>query len=258
MKSNSNILNGFFTAFSMYSIIPMPQIEWNKNTMKYALCFFPLVGGIIGTAIYFWCKLCILLSLSGFLFAAGMVIIPLLISGAIHMDGFIDTSDALYSRRDIEKKLEILKDPHVGAFGVIMCVVYLIAYFGISGQLYESPQYIAILALVYPLSRSLSALSIVSFKTAKNTGLANIFSNNADKKAVKIVMIIYIALLLVGMIFLNVIVGLCVFVVSVVCFWLYKRLCYKQFGGITGDLAGYFVQVLEFIVLLAVTVGGLV
>lgn len=43
-----------------------------------------------------------------------MTLLPLIVSGGIHLDGLVDTADALYSRRETEKKLEILKDPHVG------------------------------------------------------------------------------------------------------------------------------------------------
>ncbi len=253
-----NIFKGIITAFSMYSTIPMPQLKWDKNSMKYAMCFFPLVGAIIGGLIYLLSFICSYFELNAILFSAGMVLIPLLISGAIHLDGFIDTSDALYSRRELEKKLEILKDPHVGAFGVIMCVTYLILQFGLYGQLYNNTKYIMLIVIGYVLSRSLSGLSIVSFKTAKNTGLAHIFSSNADKKTVKIVLSIYILILFTLMLLVDLVVGGIAILVSAIWFLLYKRLCYKQFGGLTGDLAGYFLQILELLFIFIAMIGGLI
>lgn len=253
-----DIIKGFFTAFSMYSIIPMPQTEWNKGSMKYALCFFPFVGLVIGAVIYLWKLLCTYLGFNAFLFSAGMVILPILISGAIHLDGLIDTSDAIYSRRDREKKLEILKDPHIGAFGVIICVLYLILQFGFWGQFSINTKYIYIIMAGFVLSRSLSGLSIVSFQTASNTGLAHIFSNGADKKTVKFVMLIYIIIISVFLLYINLFIGSLTIIVSLIWFIIYKNICYNDFGGITGDLAGYFLQILELFILIIATIGGVV
>ncbi|MEG0692244.1 MAG: adenosylcobinamide-GDP ribazoletransferase [Oscillospiraceae bacterium] len=250
-----NLLSGLVTALSMYSIMPMPQIEWNKNTMKYAMCFFPLIGFIIAGVVYGFTLLCKFLGLNAMLFASVLVLIPIIISGAIHLDGLIDTGDAVYSRLPKERKLEILKDPHVGAFGVILCVGYFILSFGVAGQFYENTSLLLILCLGYVLSRSYSALAIVTFQTAKNSGLAYIFSDNASKKTVKYTSILYIILSVIGMLFVNVVCGIIAIVLSVIGFWLFKTFCYKQFGGLTGDLAGYLLCILEFMMLVIATFG---
>lgn len=252
------LIKGCVTAFSMYSTIPMPQLEWDKDSMKYALCFFPVVGAVNGVMIILWNLLCTSLGLGVLLYSAGMVLIPLAITGAIHLDGLIDTSDARYSRRELEKKLEILKDPHVGAFGVIMCVCYLIAQFGIFGQFYLDTTFVYVVALGFVLSRAMSGLSIVSFKTAKNTGLAHIFSDGADKKRVRTVMLIYIAVIFIAIFIINIWIGAVFALVSTAWFLLYRRMCYKEFGGITGDLAGFFLQILELLILVIATVGGMI
>lgn len=243
------ILNGFITALSMYSIVPMPQIEWNKDTMKYAMCFFPLVGIIIGALVWLWTWVCITFGVAPLLFCAVLVLIPVICSGAIHIDGLIDTSDAIYSRQTKERKLEILKDPHVGAFGIIICCGYFILSLGGAAQFYQNPKFLIILCLGYILSRSMSSLSIVSFKTAKNSGLAHVFSDNADKKAVQITSIIYIILTVLAMIFLNVTIGSLVFAICMLWLLLFKRICYKGFGGLTGDLAGFLLCVTELMIL---------
>ena len=108
-------LEPMIIAFSMYSKIPMPRIEWNKENMKYTMCFFPLIGVVTGAIIY----------LAGMfldgnifskvhsgrlMFAAVMTLIPVFVSGGIHLDGFMDTMDALGSWGDKEKKLEICLD----------------------------------------------------------------------------------------------------------------------------------------------------
>ena len=82
-------------AFSTYSKLPMPQVEWSQQNMRYAVCFFPMVGVAAGGLLLGWCWLCQLLALTPALRAAGGVVIPLLVSGGIHMDGWCDTADAL-------------------------------------------------------------------------------------------------------------------------------------------------------------------
>ena len=91
--------NSFKIAFSMYSKIPMPKTDWNKENMKYALCFFPLVGLAIGIIFYLWSLLAKFLALGNIFTTAIYTIIPILITGGIHMDGFVDSMDAINSTK---------------------------------------------------------------------------------------------------------------------------------------------------------------
>ncbi|MBQ4275848.1 MAG: adenosylcobinamide-GDP ribazoletransferase, partial [Lachnospiraceae bacterium] len=114
------IIRSFLIALSMYSKIPVPRCEWKEEDMKYVFIFFPLIGIVIGGLIYGWNYLCRYFELPDILRVCITAAIPIIITGGIHADGFMDTMDALHSYRDKEKKLEILKDPHIGAFSVIM------------------------------------------------------------------------------------------------------------------------------------------
>jgi adenosylcobinamide-GDP ribazoletransferase len=234
----------------------MPKTNWDKSSMKYALCFFPFVGMVIGFFVYLLTVICVNLELNFLLFCAIMVALPIIISGGIHLDGFIDTSDAIFSRQAKEKKLEILKDSHIGAFALISCAIYIILQFGLWGQFYDNKKFVLIIMLGFILSRALSALSIVSFKTANNSGIAYLFSDSADKKAVKIVVSLYILILAIFMLYISIFIGMIALLASLVWFLIYKRICYNAFGGITGDLAGYFLQISELIILGAVVIGG--
>ena len=117
--SKMNIIKSICVAFSMYSKIPMPRVEWNEKNMKYAMCFFPLIGAVIGGLMLLVRFLCGRFGFNTSVYAVVMTALPVLVSGGIHTDGFIDTVDALSSYGDKEKKLEILKDPHTGAFAII-------------------------------------------------------------------------------------------------------------------------------------------
>ena len=219
----NQLWNSFKIAFSMYSRIPVPGSEWTKEHMKYTLCFFPAVGVIVGLLVICWSDFSRFLDFGMPARTAGLTLIPVIVTGGIHMDGFMDTADALGSFRGREKKLLILKDPHCGAFAVLSCVCYFLAYGGAVSEIGRGN--LLILAWGFVLSRALSAFSIASFPMAKETGLA------AGSAAV--------------MCFLNPAAGLLCIGGAVLSFVWYYRISMKQFGGITGDLAGWFLQICE-------------
>ncbi len=251
MKS---IINSFIIAFSMYSKVPMPKASWNEDNMKYVMCFFPLIGAVIGAVIIGWDYIGNVLSISHVPQTIIMVLIPIVITGGIHMDGFLDTTDALKSYQAAPKKLEILKDPHAGAFAIIACVGYYFLNFGVWYDM-KSSNYL-IMAISYILSRALSGLAVVTFPLAKNSGLAVTFSNQAKKKATRITMMFFIVTCAIGMIFINPYLGTACFVSAMVVFAYCRRMAIREFGGITGDIAGYFLQVCELTMAMCVMIGG--
>ena len=91
------IIKSFFIAFSMYSKIPMPQFQWKDEDMRYALCFFPWVGAVIGALWYLWKWFCDRFAVGTLCYVAVGTAIPILITGGFHVDGFLDTCDALHS-----------------------------------------------------------------------------------------------------------------------------------------------------------------
>ena len=247
-----NLIQSCIIAFSMYSRIPMPKVEWTEKGMKYALCFFPMVGIVIGVCLEGAYKLTRFLQLSDGFFGAAAVAIPIVITGGIHMDGFFDTIDALYSYESRERKLEILQDPHTGAFALIWGGVYYLISYGIWSNL-SSPA-IHLLCGSFILSRGFSGLAVVTFPMAKNTGLCAAFSGNAHKKITAVVMVIFIVFSGILMIKVDFICGAAGISAAAGIFFYYYRVSKKQFGGITGDLAGYFLQLCELTTALAVIV----
>ena len=248
-----SVLKGFVIAFSMYSKIPMPRVEWEQKNMKYALCFFPFVGLVIGALVYFWYGLCIHFEVSAVIRTAVMVCIPVILTGGIHVDGLLDTIDAISSNKPKEEKLRILSDPHAGAFAIIYCVIYFILMFAFAYEV--TPFSIVIISLTFVLSRAMSAFSIVAFKMAKDTGLARTFSDMSAKIIVGITSLVYIFACIFLMMWYNIFIGGIAIAVAILTFLYYRYKSYKNFGGITGDLCGYFLQLCELIILICV-VGG--
>ena len=120
------IIKSILIAFAMYSKIPLPMIDWDKRYMKYAICFFPLVGSVIGLIIFAFWKIQSFFNIGVFLRSVIILLIPIFVTGGIHLDGFMDTMDAINSYQPRERKMEILSDPHLGAFSVITFIVYIL------------------------------------------------------------------------------------------------------------------------------------
>jgi len=206
------------------------------------MCFFPLVGAVLGmcsAGVYFGLGA---LGFNGSSRALVLAVVPILVTGGIHMDGYLDTVDAKSSWKSMEERLLILKDPHMGAFACIYGIVYLLlsaAFWGEAGT-GEMPN----IAMGYIFSRILSALSVVTFRKAKKEGMAAA-SANASSGLVRWVLILELAVCAAAMTAVCLPYGLVSLAVGICCFGWYHHMAYKSFGGITGDLAGYFLQVCE-------------
>ena len=244
-------------AFSMYSAIPMPQVMWNEQNMKYMLGFFPLIGLVQAALLIGWVYLAQALSVGTVLFAAVAALIPLFVTGGIHLDGFCDTVDALASHQTREKKLEILKDPHAGAFAIAGCGVYLLFYAAAFSEL--SPEAFPGIAGVFVMSRALSGYSVVTFPKAKKDGLVTAFAKGASQAptAVSGILLCWLAggffwILLTG----GLVMALAAGAGAAAAFLWYRRMALREFGGITGDLAGYFLQMAELFMIGAAALAG--
>ena len=252
-------MNGFYSlliAVSMYSRIPVPMVNWTKERMAYVMCWFPIVGVLIGIILELWIKVGEYLKFSPAIIGLVGTVIPVLATGGIHMDGFLDTWDALGSCREQEKKLEILKDPHVGAFGVISCCLYFLVYGGLMCELAIRGR-LGLLLPVFVMERAFSGLSVVFFPCAKKSGLAAAFSDGAKWRAAAVSLAVWLCAALGtaclvgswggnGTLFgRGALFALGLLAVQGAVFFWYRHKSLKEFGGITGDLAGWFLQICE-------------
>jgi len=243
------MLKGLFVAFRTYSRLPVPVTEWNASSMKYAMCFFPLIGAVIGAFQFLWMWIAGLLGCGPILYGAVACAIPLLVTGGIHMDGYCDTVDALSSQQDREQRLRILKDPNAGAFAVIFAGVWLILYFAAFTGV-GSFRDLWIVGFGYVTSRALSGLAVVTFPGARKQGMLVSFADSADRTRVIGFMLAYLLISAIFLVVLGGLRGILAAIVNGLVFWYYHHMSMRKFGGITGDLAGWFVQMAELAALL--------
>jgi adenosylcobinamide-GDP ribazoletransferase len=250
MNGGTGNMQSLIIAFAMYSKIPMPRVDWNEKNMRYAFCWFPLIGLVIGLLELAVFCLLTFFQVGGMLKGALLTALPLIITGGIHLDGFMDTTDARSSYGDREKKLAILKDSHVGAFAVIGCGLYLLVSAGCWSE--AGIRGMQVMMMGFVLERALSGLAAVNFKGARENGMLASFREPAKKRTVSRVLAVT-ALIAVAVMACFWLVGaiVCTLAALAVFGW-YHHMAMKEFGGTTGDLAGWFLQTCELAMLLVV------
>ena len=239
-----HIIRGIAVAFSTYSKIPMPQFVWKEEDMRYSMCFFPWIGAVIGAILWGWFRLSALLGISTLAFILISAALPLIITGGFHVDGFMDTMDALHSYQPRERKLEILKDSHIGAFSVIKLAEFGLIYVAALSQIVDY-RALEVFCCGFFLSRCLSGLSVVSFRSAKTDGMLYHFASTAHERGVKGALYAQTLLCVLFMLWLSLLAGILAVAAAFAVFGYYRWRSYREFGGITGDTAGYFLTLCE-------------
>ena len=251
MKS---LWNNFKVAFAMFSKIPMPRADWTKENMKYMFCFFPFIGTVIGV-------LTVAVAYAGRRFGyqpgfvtALLVLVPVFVTGGIHVDGLLDTSDALSSWQERSRRLEILKDSHAGAFAIIMGCSYFVLALGVWSEM--DLKVLPVAGLIFVVSRTLSSLALSTFPKANKSGSLSMFSDAAQKRILLITLALWLIVCAGVGICLDWKQTLLIFVTAAVVYGCYYRLAMKQFGGTTGDIAGFFTQICELACAFVIMLGG--
>ena len=248
------LIKSLIACFSTYSKIKMPTVDLDSDDMKYVFVFFPLVGlviGLIELLVFFGCEH---FGFHTILRTALMVAVPIIVTGGIHVDGFMDVSDAINSYGDREKKLSIMKDPHTGAFAVISLATFGMLYFGFAYEINERS--IVPFCATFVISRIMSAISVVRIKSAKSTGMISSVKEKTSDREVFFSLIIMLIIVYVLLILFIPIFGIISCVVSIAGYYIYKRKCIKEFDGITGDTSGYYLCMMELVLLIVAALEG--
>ena len=235
-------------SFSMYSKLPMPFTKWEDDSLKYALMAFPIVGFVEAILFVLLIKVLDFFDIEDLMRAVFITVFPIFYTGAIHIDGFMDTVDALSSHAEKEKKVQILKDSHVGAFAAIGIAVYLLLYTAFADKLDDFDK-ILIFALSFVENRCYSIYSLMTIENARGSGYAATFVSAGARTTTKIGIIVMYILSATATLYVSLKMGLTVLAVQFLAF-LYCRYMFKrEFGGTTGDLSGFLLQMFELLVL---------
>ena len=244
--------DAFVMCQSMFCSIPCPWKNWNEKARTQMLLFLPVVGLEIG---FLWAVIAALasaLSLPLLLTGAVICLCPFFITGFIHLDGFMDVTDAVKSWRDLERRREILKDSRVGAFAVINVACLMIMQFAASATVAEElcREMLLILILLPMLSRCCSGLAVTALPAMETSQYAGDGDRNAGHivvYAILIVLAISVAFILTGRY------GFAV-LGCMAGYGLALRRAYKSLRGMNGDISGYALTIGEMCGLIVLAV----
>ena len=231
-------LHAFAMCQSMFCSIPAPQI-WDEKAKDKMLLFLPIVGLEIGAiwALLAWA--CIFLNLPALVSGLILCAYPYIVTGFIHLDGYMDVTDAIKSWRDLERRREILKDSHVGSFAVIGIVLLMIAQFAFFASAPADANFL-ILIFVPAVSRCCSSLAVTGLKPMST-------SQYADQKKPKSHMVVLTVMLVAFLAACFLLCGKYGFslVGCLVGYGLALHRAYKSLEGMNGDISGYALTIGE-------------
>jgi len=247
------LFKGFFMSFGMFCAIPLPFHIWDESCVNLVLPFLPVIGGIIGLLWYGYAKLLAYGGIHIMAASALLAMLPFMASGFLHLDGYMDTSDAVLSRRPLEDKLRILKDPHTGSFSVIMLAVLFILQFASAYAVMENTGLFLLLITIPVVSRCCAAISILGLKTMSQSGYANMFKSNTGISHKIFIIIPGIAGIFFSYYFAGA-KGLIVSALVITGFSAAMAYAYNELKGVSGDLAGFAITIGEMCGLFAMAI----
>lgn len=240
---------GFLLAFQFFSVLPVrKQLSMDKTAITAMYASVPLLGLFFGSVLAgtVWLTRDAT-DVSSLLISFLVVTIGLILTGGLHMDGLADTGDAYFSYQDREKRLDIMADPRIGAFGTMVLLLAIVGKIIIVAESIDDVS--LLLVLVIPVLSRIALIGLFSStQSAKREGLAVFFQQQTDYKKLKLVTIVLILLLfiLIGWL-LTFWTALVLFTIVLISVWLYRAWCLRNFGGVTGDLFGACVEGVEIV-----------
>lgn len=248
------IIKSLVMAFSMFSTLPMPQIKWDEKSWKYVLIAFPWVGVVCGGIFVLIAELCTAFQFSEVFTSVVLLLTPIIFTGGIHLDGYCDTVDAKSSYQTKEKKLAILKDPHIGAFALMGLLCYFFFQFAILYDVRKTREFYLVFMLIFVISRCCSGLLLISLPSATSSVMARETQEKSPQKLVQVILFLYLVLVFFLLYLWNMTLCLSFLLCSSCVVFSWFRGVYQEFGGVTGDLCGYFSQKLELYLFLTLLI----
>lgn len=253
MNYIKKLFNAFIMAFTMYTSIPTKFNIWDKEVFHLILPFLPIIGGIIGVIWFFISKLLFYLDLPFMLEVTIIMLTPLFLSGFIHIDGYMDTCDAIFSRSSLEKKRLILKDPNVGAFAVVSIIILFFINFSCVYEILKKSTNIIAFIFIPIISRAITVIMALKTKSISVDGFISNFKRGTNNFHLGFLFFLILSILILSYIFLDK--DLFIILIFTLIFGiLFSKYCINQLDGISGDLCGFIITLSETFTLIFWTI----
>lgn len=242
-------MKNFILILQFMTRIPINiNLKVERENFQKGVAYFPLVGLIVGgleALVYYMSAKIFSLNIASFF----TLVTHIVVTGAIHIDGFGDTIDGIFSGRSKEKILEIMKDSRVGTFGAVGIILLILGRFI---AIKEMPFDTAIVAIVLAPIIARTFVTFLMYKrryAREKEGLGDLFIGVLEKKS-------FLIALVIGCILTLVIArehGIILLIVGFVSAILFRNYVEKKIDGVTGDILGAAIELNELIVLLLFT-----
>ena len=232
------ILTKFMTRIS----IPI-KVNYDPKKLGKSIKFFPLVGLAIGFILYYTSIILVKFSKNNLINALIVIVIELMVVGMIHIDGLCDTFDGLFSYREKEKMLEIMKDSRIGTNGAIILVLYFIAKILFISEIFSiNLKYL----IIYPvLARLATPVNAAFSDYARKNGMSNfiISQNSAFEGIFSIILAAALSFLIFSFKGFELFLGAFLFIIF------FMQFVKKKIDGVTGDTMGAALELTAIFVL---------
>ena len=233
-------MNDFLTALGLLTIIP---VRYREPISAGAYAYFPFVGLLVGLFLT-GANFLLRAVFPNYVAAALLLALWVIVSGALHLDGFADACDGLFAATTRGRRLEILRDVHLGTFGAVGLMILLIAKFAaIASATAFAP------LLLAPILGRWAMVFAATFPLARSEGMAALFRAGLTRRIVFVATVFAVL----GCAFFGAF-GLAAFVVTFVVALFIARLALNRLGGLTGDIYGMICESVEVGVLVLGTV----
>lgn len=237
------ILESIVVAFQFLTRLYLPiNVEWNTTNLRRSLTWFGLVGAFIGVILAGAMTLFNRFDLIPAVAAIIILLIWIFITGGMHIDGISDMADGFFSMRDKEKTLEIMKDSHVGAFGVITIVFLLLIKFEMLKEFIIIEKNVWLLILPPTIARIAAGLVLSFYETTKKSGLGYTFHSSDPRIFWAIGFIVTLIISSILNIKSLIFIGIAILASNLMAIWAKKKI-----GGLNGDIYGAIVETVEVI-----------
>ena len=226
----------FMMSMTMFCAIPCPFHNWDDDARPLMTLFLPAVGAWIGILWTLAAYLISRLELPVLIGAAILCAYPFLATGGMHMDGYLDVTDAVKSWREPDERRRILKDPNVGSFAVISGILLIIAQFAlfVSAKDAANPFTLTLIPIV---SRTIAGLCVTVLRPLGTSEYSGAYRQGVKKSHIVVFAVILVCMTALGFLLL----GRYGFAsLAVIAGYLWKlRRAFRSLDGMSGDISGY-------------------
>ncbi len=239
----------FLLAMQFLTILPLKIKEFSEQRIAWALAYFPIAGLLLGLMLVWLNTLLFVLGIPPLVVNIILVVVLIILTGGMHLDGLSDTADAFLSGKGKEEMLEIMRDPHIGVMGVLSLISIVLLKIGLLSSVSAAAKPAALI-LMCILSRWSVVMAMYLFPYARQEGKAKLFIQGMNLK-------IFVASLIAALIFSSAawgLKGLLALAIIAACAYLFGKIVTRKIGGITGDTLGATIELTEIVTLLTVCI----